>query len=226
VNSVASKSLRLRAGLASLLVVVMFVSGCSSIRRYLPKNPFVTPEPVGDVKKIAVLPFGYRDSEGQYPCSLCPTPAVMAETSEDDALLVTAFFYEALTRHPRFEVVPYETVQRLEGKTMRETMDRLEVMTNVHAVLTGALLELRPRVGDPANPEQRGGAAYYVVLIDANTGEELWNRVFDKTQRPQNIASAGWQKLVSSKTTHWQTSLSIAQKGAVDLMNNMARTVR
>jgi hypothetical protein len=216
----------LRAGLISLLAAAVFVSGCSTIRRYLPKNPFVTPEPVGDVKKIAVLPFGYRDVDGKHPCSLCPNPVVMAETSEDDALLVTAFFYEALTRHPRFEVVPYETVRRLEGRTMRETMDRLEVMNDIHAVLTGALLELRPRVGDPANPEQRGGAAYYVVLIDAKTGEELWNRVFDKTQRPRNIATAGWQKLVSSKKSHWQTSLGIAQKGAVDLMNNMARTVR
>ena len=225
-NSAGMKCLRVRGPALLLVAALLVVSGCSQIRRYLPNNPFITPEPVGDVKTIAVLPFGYRDAGGLHPCELCSNPVVMAETSEDDALLVTAFFYEALTRHPRFNIVPFETVERLQGATAQETVDRLDVMMDINAVVTGALLELRPRIGDPANPEQRGGAAFYVVLIDAETGEELWNRVFDKTQRPKNPAVAGWQKLVSTAKPHWQTSLGIAQNGAVDLMKNMARTVR
>ena len=209
-----------------MMALLALASGCSRIRPYLPENPFVSPEVPGDIKRIAVLPFAYRDESGIRPCTLCPNPLVMAQTSEDDALLVTAFFYEALTRHPRFEVVPYETVDRFAGDTMSQTLERLQVMESVDAVLVGALLELRPRVGDPQNPEEAGGAAVYAALIDANSGRSLWNRVFDRTQRAQNAAEKGYDVIVGGGNLHWLGAQGIAQEAALEMMGNMARTVR
>ncbi|HET9064072.1 MAG TPA: hypothetical protein VFO62_12360, partial [Candidatus Binatia bacterium] len=175
---------------------------------------------------VAVLPFAYRDEQGTVPCSMCPNPVVMAPTSEDDALLVTAFFYEALTRHPRFQVVPPDIVARFMADTMEETTERLDVMQNIDAVLIGALLELRPRVGSPQSPTEPGGAAIYVALIDAKTKAQLWNRVFDRTQRPQNAVERGYEVVVGEQDSHWLSAQGIAQDAALELVKTMARTVR
>ncbi len=216
----------MKAAALAAIVLLSLASGCTRIRPYLPENPFVSPEVPGRIKKIAVLPFAFRDAESIHACTLCPNPLVMAPTSQDDALLVTAFFYEALTRHPRFEVVPYETVDRFAGDTMSQTLDRLQVMESVDAVLVGALLELRPRVGDPQNPEEAGGAAVYAALIDASSGQSLWNRVFDRTQRPANAAEKGYEVIVGGGNPHWLGAQGIVQEAALEMMSNMARTVQ
>jgi len=211
---------------ALVLMTVVVTTGCQRIRPYLPDNPFVSPEVPGRIRRIAVLPFAYRDEHGTVPCTMCPNPVVMAPTSEDDALLVTAFFYEALTRHPRFQVVPPDIVARFMADSMEETTERLEVMQNIDAVLIGALLELRPRLGSPQSPTEPGGAAIYVALIDAKTKAQLWNRVFDRTQRPQNAVERGYDVIVGGANAHWLSAQGIAQDAALELVKTMARTVR
>jgi hypothetical protein len=208
------------------VAAVVVTGGCQRIRPYLPDNPFISPEVPGRIRRIAVLPFAFRDEHGTVPCSMCPNPVVMAPTSEDDALLVTAFFYEALTRHPRFQVVPPDVVARFMADTMEETTERLDVMQNIDAVLIGALLELRPRVGSPQSPTEPGGAAIYVALIDAKTKAQLWNRVFDRTQGPQNAVERGYEVVVGEQDGHWLSAQGIAQDAALELVKTMARTVR
>lgn len=208
------------------LAAIVVTGGCQRIRPYLPDNPFVSPEVPGRIRRIAVLPFAFRDEHGTVPCSMCPNPVVMAPTSEDDALLVTAFFYEALTRHPRFQVVPPDIVARFMADTMEETTERLDVMQNIDAVLIGALLELRPRVGSPQSPTEPGGAAIYVALIDAKTRAQLWNRVFDRTQGPPGAVERGYEVVVGEQDAHWLSAQGIAQEAALELVKTMARTVR
>lgn len=221
----ASRTTRAVAAVIAVAAVVV-TSGCQRIRPYLPDNPFISPEVPGRIRRIAVLPFAFRDEHGTVPCSMCPNPVVMAPTSEDDALLVTAFFYEALTRHPRFQVVPPDIVARFMADTMEETTERLDVMQNIDAVLIGALLELRPRVGSPQSPTEPGGAAIYVALIDAKTKAQLWNRVFDRTQGPQNAVERGYEVVVGEQEGHWMSAQGIAQDAALELVKTMARTVR
>ena len=211
---------------ALALAAIVATAGCQRIRPYLPDNPFISPEVPGRIRRIAVLPFAYRDEQGTVPCSMCPNPVVMAPTSEDDSLLVTAFFYEALTRHPRFQVVPPDIVARFMADTMEETTERLEVMQNIDAVLIGALLELRPRVGSPQDPTEPGGAAIYVALVDAKTKVQVWNRVFDRTQRPQGAVERGIDVVVGGQNAHWLSAQGIAQDAALELVKTMARTVR
>ena len=225
---IGARTMRGVRAVAGLLAVATIAgtTGCQRIRPYLPDNPFVSPEVPGRIRRIAVLPFAYRDEHGTVPCTMCPNPVVMAPTTEDDALLVTAFFYEALTRHPRFQVVPPDIVARFMAETMEETTERLEVMQNIDAVLIGALLELRPRIGNPQAPAEPGGAAIYVALIDARTKVQLWNRVFDRTQRPENPLERGYEVVVGDDGAHWLSSLGIAQEAALELVKTMARTVR
>jgi hypothetical protein len=211
---------------AMVVLAALGTPGCQRIRPYLPDNPFLSPEVPSATRTIAVLPFAYRDELGSVDCSMCPNRVVMAPTSENDALLVTAFFYEALTRHPRFVVVPPETVARFMADTMEETTERLEVMANIDAVLIGALLELRPRLGDPQSPSDPGGAAIYVALIDVRTKQQLWNRVFDRTQRPEGAAARTIDTIVGNEDPYWLSAQGIAQDAALELMKTMARSVR
>jgi hypothetical protein len=210
----------------ALVVLALGGLGCQQIRPYLPANPFFSPEVPSATRRIAVLPFAYRDEVGVVPCSMCPNQVVMAPTSEDDALLVTAFFYEALTRHPRFVVVPPDSVARFMADTMEETTERLDVMADVDAVLIGALLELRPRIGTPDNPSDPGGAAIYVALIDVRTNQALWNRVFDRTQRPEGSVAKAYDYVIDGGNPYWLSAQAIAQDGALELMKSMARSVR
>jgi hypothetical protein len=216
-----------RGALVALAVAMLACApGCNRIRPYLPENPFVSPEVPSDIQKIAVLPFAFRDEVGIHPCTLCPNAVIMAPTSADDATLVTGFFYEALTRHPRFEVVPFDIVDRFIGDTMQQTVDRLQVMEDIDAVLVGALLELRPRIGDPQDPAEAGGAAVYAALLDARSGKQLWNLVFDRTQPPANAAEKGYEVVVGGGNLHWLSAQGIAQEAALEMMSNMARSVR
>ena len=191
-----------RGALVALAVAMLACApGCNRIRPYLPENPFVSPEVPSDIQKIAVLPFAFRDEVGIHPCTLCPNAVIMAPTSADDATLVTGFFYEALTRHPRFEVVPFDIVDRFIGDTMQQTVDRLQVMEDIDAVLVGALL-------------------------DARSGKQLWNLVFDRTQPPANAAEKGYEVVVGGGNLHWLSAQGIAQEAALEMMSNMARSVR
>lgn len=211
-----------------LLLTVTVAAGCASIRDAaagLSSTGLFGRERVGAVRRIAVLPFAFRGSERKRLCTLCPAAVVMARTSETDAQLVAAFFYEALTRHPRFDVVPFELVERFAGQSMEESLAGLRALQSVDAVVVGALLELRPRIGDPLEPRARAGAAIYAALIDADSGAPLWSRVYDADQALAGRASRRLKTLLSAGPAPTQTALEVALAAADEMVANMARVV-
>jgi hypothetical protein len=173
----------------------MLASGCTSLQDLIPRD-LLRPDDKGPVRRIAVLPFAHRGAESSFLCDLCPDRVVMDVTSENDASLATAFLYEALTRYPRIQVLPYERVRQFQAPTMRETITKLAEQEKLDGVLVGALLELRPRLGDPRTPKQRGGAALYVALLDLPSGLPAWKRVYDRSSAPSGRAARSYHWLV------------------------------
>jgi hypothetical protein len=182
-------------------------------------------DPSHEIRRIAILPFAYRDASGIVPCNLCPDDLVMAETSREDALLVTAFFHEAMTTYPRFATVSFDTVERFVTNDMRESMERLWAVENVDAVLVGGLLELRPRLGDPRTPTRAAGAAVYAALVEASTGKVLWVGFRDDDQEPPSISARRIQEIVSGESVRWRSDLGQAQYYATALVRAMTRTI-
>jgi hypothetical protein len=180
----------------------------------------------GQIRKIAILPFAYRDAQHIAPCSLCPDKLVMAPTSRDDALLVTAFFHEAMTTYPRFSTVPFDTVARFATEDMDETAERLWAVEGVDAVLVGALLELRPRVGDPRDPEFSAGAAVYAALVEASTKRVLWVGYRDANQTSPPLSPKRVGEIISGEPITWHSEMGQAQAWAVALVREMTRKVR
>ena len=212
--------------MAACVAATASSSSCSTLEGFSPAALLRGPAKGGRITNVAVLPFAYRDDAGVHPCDLCPDTLVMDVTSADDAELVTAFFYEALTRHPRVRVLPFERVSAGRGATMRETLDALAEGEQVDAVVVGALLELRPRIGDPRSPEQRGGAAIYAALLDLPSGRPIWKRVFDHSPRRPGTAIRQYQALVLGEEAKSLTAHEVAELGAARMAQSLARTVR
>lgn len=180
----------------------------------------------GAIRRIAIIPFAYRDGASIYPCTLCPDRVVMADTSRDDALLVTAFFHEALTTYPRFSILPYDRVERFATDDMDETRERLFAVEGIDAVLVGALMELRARTGDPREPEAKGGAAVYAALVDASTGQALWSAYRDEDQLPPSLTARRMADIVSGEPIRWLSSLGLAQVHAEELVSELASKIQ
>ncbi|TFH21599.1 MAG: hypothetical protein E4H03_10270 [Myxococcales bacterium] len=216
-----------RAALVLCLLLASVVSGCSSVNRYLPSflrgKSDTTPVPV---RTIVILPLAYRAEDSRRDCDVCPNPLLMSETSAESALLVTAFFYEALSRHPRFDVVPYETVSRYQAETMDAMLADLTADRKLDAVLVGGLLEMRPREGDPRTPTKTGGASIYAAVLDVGTGETVWAQLFDGTKVPDNIVYKTYQAVVASYENRRPTAEEIAEYGVHKLVKNMAKYVK
>jgi len=179
----------------------------------------------GPTRRVAVLPFAYRDAAATKTCDLCPDRVVMDLTSQDDALLATAFVYEGLARYPRIQVVPFERVRDAEGATMRETVTNLAAREELDAVIVGALLELRPRLGDPRAPTQRGGAALYVAVLDLPSGSPFWKRVYDRSPAPPGRILRGYHKVVGEED-HSFTANEAMQGGIERMVPSLVQALR
>jgi len=220
------------SSVAVLVVLASIVAGaaggCSSVQQYLPKGiPFFGRNTDAlPVRQIAVLPFAYRGPESRSDCDICPNPLLMSKTSPGDALLVTAFFYEALQRYPRFDVLPYDTVRRFESETMDETVARITEEHRLDAVIVGALLEMRPRRGDPQKPSLTGGASIYAAALDVSTGEPVWAELFDGTKHPPNFFYRQYKRVVATVDNRRPSSEEIAEYGVTKLVKSMSKKVR
>jgi hypothetical protein len=178
------------------------------------------------IRRVAILPFGYRTPGENVACTLCPDTLVMANTSHDDAMLVTAFFHEAMTTYPGLSILPFETVERFQGTTMSETMDRLYAMEEIDAVLVGALMELRPREGDPRTPTAPAGAAVYAALVEPLTERVLWSGYRDEDQEPPPITIKRMSDILSGVPVRWLSDLGQAQVYAEQLTKEMVKRIR
>jgi len=205
-----------------LVCVVAFASGCSTVRRWLPGD-FGSDK--GPIKRVAILPFAYRAADGATPCDLCPDRVVMDVTSERDALLVTAFLYEGLARYPRIQVIPFDHVRASQGATMRETLSNLAEKEHLDAAVVGAVLELRPRLGDPREPKQRGGAAVYAALLDLPSGAPIWKRFYDRSPGSAGRIMHSYHRLVG-EDERAMTDEEAAQAGITGMVPALVKALR
>jgi hypothetical protein len=177
--------------------------------------------------RIAIVPLAYRDAASTRSCDVCPNDLVMAPTSTADAQLATAFFYEQIARYPRFTIVPEQTMERYYADTMDETITRLTEAERVDTVVVGALLEIRPRIGDPRRPERLGGASVYAAALDIETGEASWVEVFDGTDQPPTRVWLEAERLVGRKDhDRYPTEYEVLEYGVRQLIESLDGSVR
>ncbi len=179
-----------------------------------------------EIRRIAIIPFAYRGPNDSVVCTVCPDVGEVQETSREDALLVTAFFHEALTTYPRLSILPFEAVDRLLVPDMAESLERLQVAEDIDAVLVGTLVGLRPREGDPRNPSARGGASIYVALVDPLTENVLWVGTREGVQQPPPVTVGRVREMISGEPIRWHSDLGQAQVYAEQLVKEMVKSLR
>ncbi|MEO2136527.1 MAG: hypothetical protein ABGY28_03600, partial [bacterium] len=77
------------------------------------------------VVAIAVLPAAWSDGKTSNSCELCPDALVLKPVAGGDAELVTAFFYEALARHPAYRTLSRNSVSSRKGESKQQLVERL-----------------------------------------------------------------------------------------------------
>ena len=215
----------LRRLLLGLLAVA--VTGCATIDPYLPsflRSP--GSKKAVKMRSIAILPFAYRSEEVRRTCDVCPNPLIMTETSEESALLVTAFFYEALSRYPRFEIIPFETVSAYAADSMDEQLAQLTRDHRIDGVVVGGVLEMRERLGDPRHPTRTGGAAIYAAMPDVGSGEAIWAQYFEGTEYPPGFAYKTYKRLVDTVDERRPTAAEVAEYAVDRMVKSMSKSVK
>jgi len=202
-------------GAAVACAVAVFTSGCATMRS----------SDELEVRRIAILPFAYRGVDDAVPCSVCPDQLDPLPTSREDALLVTAFFHEALTTYPRLSILPFEAVDRLLVDDMVATMDRLYAAEEVDAVLVGMLMALRPREGDPREPDAPAGASIYAALVEPLTERVFWVGTREGVQQPPPITLRRLSEIISGEPIRWHSDLGQAQLYANELVKEMVKQI-
>jgi len=129
----------------------------------------------GKVIAIAVLPAAWTDGKTSNSCELCPDAVVLKSVTGADAELVTAFFYEALARHPAYHALDRDSVSPRKGESKRQLAERLAARGEVDVFLVPALAETVPRVGTARTATVSGEATVYAALLDADGLERRWS---------------------------------------------------
>jgi len=216
------------ARLALVVVLVLAMGGCAAVREFIarPLGRWQNKGRIEGVTTIAVLPVAFRGPDDRYDCDLCPHGLVMAETSRDQARLVTGLFYEALSKESKFRVLPYDTVEAHLAATMDATAVNLTKSERIDAIVVAALLEMRPRSGPPNRPTARGGASIYAAMLSVPKGEALWTQLFDGTKgRPTWIVRQA-DRLIGLRDSAHPTEDEIAEYGVNRLVKSMSGATR
>ncbi len=215
-----SRTASLFSKAAAVAVALLWLPACSLI-------PWIGDDGAENtgVRKIGIIPFAYEDASTSRPCDLCPREVEMQRTSRQSAMLTTAFFFEELTHYPRFDAVEIRQFDRLIDHSMADAVELFRVMDDVDVVLTGAVLDLREREGNPNKPTHAAGATLYAALLEVDGGDVLWQGTFDEDQKDAGLFRATYRELVRGDNQEWLTAAEFAHRGARELVRRMVKEI-
>ncbi len=200
---------------AALVAAAALAAGCAETIRSRPTPALANRET--PIRRIAVAPFEVRLAG--HPGSASSEEAVAPAA----AALVARQVAEALVDEG-FEVVPPEDVLQalLKGGVPFSkarpgpALALLDRSFGVDAVLFGEIWRFRERVGSGAGSTRPASVGFGIRLVDAASGELLYEAVFDETQRPvsENVLNAA---RYPGGGTRWLTAPELSGWGAREL---------
>lgn len=204
------------AAVATLALLAVLTTACSVVPGMGPRKGKIR-----GLETVAVLPFAYATPDGGRACDLCPGVPALHATSREDALLVTGFFYEALSRYPRFVLMEPGPADKLADVTMADGLELVRIRGGIDAVVVGALVETR-ELGTKRNGDPRpAGVHLYAALIDVATGTVRWHGEFDANEKPEGHIEARLERIIYGQPRRWSSAISFAQSGARRLVKEM-----
>ena len=206
---------------AAPLVAALLVAGCG-----LMGSGGTVSEGGDPVRRIAVLPAVHTAVDGPIDCALCSQPMEGTATSAEAADLLTAFFYEELARHPRFQVMDYRAVEAVRFPAQADTAAALEAAHNVDALLVPVLLRARQRGGSAVAPTGPAAVTVYASLLEAGSGRVLWSGHFEQEEAADGRWIGRIGTVLSGEGQRWLTAGQFASQAVSTLVEDLTDTLR
>lgn len=177
------------------------------------------------LRRVAVFPVAYADAAGSLPCDLCPESFAMQPTSAATARLATGFLYEAITAHPRLLFPPFKAVEAAlaasPNRSMKAAASALAAAGKAEYVVVAALGELRPRVGPDDKPERPAGVRLWMGLLQARTGEVVWQESFDEDETQRNFLFRTYDRIANDVPVRYHTVEGFTETAIDELVVDM-----
>lgn len=145
----------------------------------------LAPLQVGEIRRIAVLPFATGEQLRPHAPAAGEEPLV-----EPPAETVTRAMDEAVRRLPDWQItdglVTGEAFRRLYGEAHAPTPAEAQAVGTllaVDAVLRGQVSEFEERVGSDLGAQKPARVAFAVELMRVPSGEVVWQAVYAETQK-------------------------------------------
>jgi lipoprotein-anchoring transpeptidase ErfK/SrfK len=189
------------------------LASCSAVRPAPVVQSQALKMPPGTLKKVAVIPFSYKDTLPKYSGKNGTSPDTAAE-------LVTRFLTDALAKRG-ITVIPasdFETAFTARGLQPTDLNPRTAAALAARefgatAILIGEVSRYRDRVGESFGATTAASVAFNTTLYTAPAVQRVWSSKFDETQRAlsENIVNA---RRYPGGGTRWLTAAELAQWGA------------
>jgi len=198
---------------------VLALVGCSAVRSAPVVQGQTLKVPEGALKRIAVIPFTYRDT--------MRSASGVATSPETAAELVTRFVTDAIAKRgvdviPASDIATAFSAQGLKPYDINPKT-AAEVAANkfgATAIMMGQVSRYREREGESYGAMSGASVAFNAVIYAAPAAYRFWTQQFDETQRPlsENIVNA---RRYPGGGTRWLTAVELAQWGAQSMVQTI-----
>ncbi len=169
-------------------------------------------------ERVAVLPMVVA---GAGPCELCPDNVEAVSADPATATLYTAFFHEALDRHPRLDKVDHADIRRLASRGQKAAVADLLTRGAADYVLVSVLTERRERVGDPFAPSEAAAVGVYAALRRIGDGAVLWQASERVVDTAGGFFGRQYQRVVLGERKRWRSADAVADEVLLRLAEDM-----
>ncbi len=201
-------------------VAVLALAACSAVRPAPVVQGQTLKIPPGGLKRIAILPFTYRET-------MRPSSDAGATSPEVAAELVARFMTEAMAKRG-IEVIPasdLSTALNAQGLKPVDINPRTAsalaaTKFGATAIMVGQVTRYREREGEKFGSTSAASVAFNTTIYITDPVQRVWSRQFDETQRAlsENIVNA---RRYPGGGTRWLTAAELAQWGAQSMVGTI-----
>jgi len=212
----------LKRGYLYLVVFLFLFTGC--VREERPA--FLSPHISERLKSLLVLPFDYYcPTESSLPF-YCPVKGIvpgeiLPQAKENMQSLLKEALLTQLGQRYEFRFLEERDYEALLEKVLEQKLPPKEAVkyfakeTGTQGVLYGKIFRYKERKGTSWSVEEPASVAFVLILYDGLTGEILWQRAFDETQKPlsENILNLSLYGKIK-----WLSARELAERGLKHLL--------
>lgn len=183
-----------------------------------------------EINKITVVPFFYEsDYLEKGPSPAASEKGTTPQVPSDKGRAIAEDLYnEMASKIKRVNTAYFGTAaeefekirKKNPGISYEDAALRVGEYLEADAVLVGNLFEYRERKGGELGVTTPASVAFGVRLLNAGTGEIIWEAYFTETQRPllQNVFEL--DKFIK-RGGKWITADRLAEEGVVEIVNRL-----